>query len=213
MIAIVDYGIGNLRSVEKAFQHVGAQARLTSDPARVRGAEGIVLPGVGAFGACVLGLRRAGFVPLVQEIAASGRPLLGICVGMQLLFEQSTEMGHHLGLGLLPGRVLRFPDHQVDATGQRLKVPQIGWNQLWHDGQEALLQGVAPGSYAYFVHSYYCQPADPALQIASTDYGLVYASVVRRNNLWGVQFHPEKSHRVGLQILRNFATIVAGGIT
>lgn len=208
MIAIIDYGIGNLRSVEKAFHHVGAEARLTAEPALVREADGVVLPGVGAFGACALGLRQAGFEPLVLEVAASGRPLLGICVGMQLLFERSEEMGHHLGLGLLPGRVLRFPDHQVDAAGQRLKVPQIGWNQLWHDGRKTLLHQVETGSYAYFVHSFYCQPADPVHQVATTDYGLAYASVVRRDNLWGVQFHPEKSHQVGLQILRNFAAIV-----
>lgn len=210
MIAIIDYGIGNLRNVEKAFQHMGADARLTTDPKSVRSVDGVVLPGVGAFGACALGLRSAGFEPLVHEVTEAGQPLLGICVGMQLLFEQSDEMGRHAGLGLLAGRVLRFPDDQVDVDGSRLKVPQIGWNQLWHRAVDPLLAGVAPGSYAYFVHSYYCQPADPADVAATTDFGLSYASVVRRGKIWGVQFHPEKSHTVGLQILRNFVQIVEG---
>jgi glutamine amidotransferase len=210
MIAIIDYGIGNLRSVEKAFQHVGGDARLTSDPAVVRAAHGVVVPGVGAFGACALGLRNGGFEALVLEAAQSGKPLLGICVGMQLLFESSEEMGQHAGLGLLPGHVLRFRDGIGDETGQRLKVPQIGWNQLWHGGSDPLLAGVASGSFAYFVHSYYCAPAEPSDVVAVTDYGIDYASIVRRDNLWGVQFHPEKSHTVGLQILRNFTAITAG---
>ncbi len=208
MIAIIDYGIGNLRNVERAFQHIGAPVQLTADPAQVRAADGVVVPGVGAFGACAIGLRRGGFENLVHEVAASGRPLLGICVGMQLLFEGSEEMGEHAGLGLLPGRVLRFPEGGLDATGQRIKVPQIGWNQLWHAGDDPLLEGVPAGSYAYFVHSYYCAAAEPSDVIATTDYGIDYASVVRRGNVWGAQFHPEKSHAVGLQILRNFVAIV-----
>ena len=208
MIAIINHGIGNLRNVERAFQHVGAPARLIADPATVRAADGVVVPGVGAFGACAAGLRRGGFEDLVREAAASGRPLLGICVGMQLLFDDSEEMGRHAGLGLLAGRVLRFPDGGLDALGQRLKIPQIGWNQLWHAGGDPLLRGVPSGSYAYFVHSYYCATAEPSDVIATTDYGFDYASVVRRGNVWGAQFHPEKSHAVGLQILRNFAEIV-----
>lgn len=210
MIAIIDYGIGNLRSVEKAFLHVGGDARLTADPAVVRAAHGVVVPGVGAFGACALGLRGGGFEELVLEAVQVGKPLLGICVGMQLLFDNSEELGQHAGLGLLPGQVLRFPEGAVDAAGQRLKVPQIGWNQLWQDGSDPLLAGVPAGSYAYFVHSYYCAPAEPSDVIATTDYGLDYASIVRRANLWGVQFHPEKSQAVGLQILRNFVAITTG---
>lgn len=210
MIAIVDYGIGNLRSVEKAFQQVGGDARLTADLAALAAAQGVVVPGVGAFGACALGLRRGSFEQPLLEAARAGKPLLGICVGMQLLFEESEEMGRHAGLGLLPGRVLRFPDDMADLAGQRLKVPQIGWNQLWHDGSDPLLAGVPSGSFAYFVHSYYCAAADEADVIAWTDYGINYSSVVRRGNLWGVQFHPEKSHAVGLQILRNFVALATG---
>ena len=208
MIAIIDYGIGNLHSVEKAFLHVGATAQLTKDPAVVQDADGVVVPGVGAFGSCALGLLGSGLQPLVLDAIEAGKPLLGICVGMQLFFEESEEMGRHAGLGVLPGRVLRFPDGQLDATGQRLKVPQIGWNQLWHDGSDPLLAGVPSGSFAYFVHSYYCQADDPAHVVASTDYGLDYASIVRRDRTWGVQFHPEKSHTVGLRLLRNFVAIV-----
>ena len=159
MIAIIDYGIGNLHSVEKAFLHVGAEARLTKDPAVVQDADGVVVPGVGAFGSCALGLLGSGLQPLVLDAIDSGKPLLGICVGMQLLFEESEEMGRHAGLGLLPGRVLRFPDGQLDAAGQRLKVPQIGWNQLWHDGSDPLLAGVPSGSFAYFVHRTTVRPA------------------------------------------------------
>lgn len=207
-IAIVDYGIGNLRSVEKALQHVGADARLSSDWDEIQGADGVVLPGVGAFGACATGLRAAGFEPLVLTLAHAGRPLLGICVGMQLLFEGSEEMGRHVGLGLLPGQVRRFPDGQRDPSGALLKVPQIGWNQLWHRGVDPLLVGIEPGSYAYFVHSYYCEPADRSHIIATTDFGINYASVVRRDSIWGVQFHPEKSHQVGLRLLGNFVRLV-----
>lgn len=207
MIAIVDYGIGNLRSVEKAFAAVGADAHLVSDPAAARQADALVVPGVGAFGSCAAGLRAHGFEPVVLEAVQSGKPLLGICVGMQLLFETSDEMGWHAGLSLLPGQVQRFPADMTDTNDQRLKVPQIGWNQLWHAGTDPLLAGVPSGSYAYFVHSYYCEAADPADVLAVTDYGSPYPSIVRRGNLWGVQFHPEKSHTVGLQILRNFAAL------
>lgn len=207
MIAIVDYGIGNLRSVEKAFAAVGANARLVSDPAAAQQATALVVPGVGAFGACAAGLRAYGFEPVVRQAVQDGRPVLGICVGMQLWFERSEEMGDHAGLGLLPGVVRRFPDGAMDAAGQRLKVPQIGWNQLQHDGRDPLLVGAPSGSFAYFVHSYYCAAADPADVLAVTDYGFDYPSVVRRNNLWGVQFHPEKSQKVGLQILANFAKV------
>ena len=207
-VAIIDYGIGNLRSVEKALQHVGADARLSSSWKDIQAADGVVLPGVGAFGACAAGLRSAGFEPLVLALAESRKPLLGICVGMQLLFEGSEEMGRHVGLGLLPGRVRRFPDGQRDRSGALLKVPQIGWNQLWYLADDPVLAGIEPGSYAYFVHSFYCEPADRSHIVATTDFGIDYASVVRRDNIWGVQFHPEKSHQVGLRLLGNFVGLV-----
>ncbi len=201
MIAIIDYGIGNLRSVEKALQHVRADVRLTADHGAIRAARGVVLPGVGAFGDCMAHLRAGGFVPVVEACVAGGVPLLGICVGLQLLFEESEEMGRFAGLGFLPGRVRRFRGS--------LKVPHIGWNQVHSLRPSPLLAGLPQDSYAYFVHSYYVDPADESTVVATTDYGGPYASVVGRGQLYGVQFHPEKSQDVGLAILRNFAAIVA----
>jgi imidazole glycerol-phosphate synthase subunit HisH len=197
MIALVDYGIGNLRSVEKALAAVGAQVLLTSDPQVIASARQVVLPGVGAFGDGMAGLRRRGLEAVIREIALRGTPLLGICLGMQLLFQSSDEMGKHAGLGLLPGRVTRFPE-----TGW--KVPQTGWNQLKLLQETPLLAGLSSGDYAYFNHSYYCEPAETQDVLASTDYVLAYASVIGRANLYGVQFHPEKSQDLGLMILRNF---------
>jgi glutamine amidotransferase len=197
MIALVDYGVGNLRSVEKALLAVGAPVRLTSDPAVIESADRVVLPGVGAFGDGLAGLHRRNLVEPLQRLAARGASLLGICLGMQLLFESSDELGVHPGLGLLPGHVRRFP-----AGG--MKVPHTGWNQLEVQQETQLLQGIQPGDYAYFNHAYYCQPAEASDILASTSYGLPFASVVGRGNLYGVQFHPEKSQGVGLQILRNF---------
>jgi len=196
-VALIDYGIGNLRSVEKALQAVGAQTALTDAPETILGADKVVLPGVGAFGDGMAGLRQRGLVDVVKEVAGRGTPLLGICVGMQLLFDVGEELGEHAGLGLLPGRVKRFPESD-------LKIPQTGWNQLLIQGQPPLLEGLAPGSYAYFNHSFYCQTEQEANILANTEYGLVYASVVGRGRLYGAQFHPEKSQAVGLQILRNF---------
>jgi glutamine amidotransferase len=197
MIALLDYGSGNLRSVEKALETVGARVLLTDQPAVIRQADQIVLPGVGAFGDGMAGLRQRGLVEAIRAAAGRGTPILGICLGMQLLFETSEELGTYPGLGLLPGSVGRFP-----ASG--LKVPQTGWNQLDLDNPSPLLHGIRSGDYAYFNHSYYCQPASQAHVLASTEYGLRYASVVGSANLYGVQFHPEKSQAVGLQILRNF---------
>jgi glutamine amidotransferase len=196
MIALIDYVLGNLRSVEKALATVGADVRLTSDPDVILAADKVVLPGVGAFGDGMAGLRRHGLVEPLQELIARGTPLLGICVGMQVLFEESEEHGRHHGLGFLPGRVRRFesPD---------LKVPQTGWNQILPARETALLEGLEPGDYAYFNHGYYCDAA-AADTLAQTEYGVRYSSVVGRGRLYGVQFHPEKSQRVGLTILRNF---------
>jgi len=204
MIAIIDYGIGNLRSVEKALQHVGANVRLTGDIAQIRAARGVVLPGVGAFGDCMSQLEQHGFVPVVKDLVAAGVPLLGICVGLQLLFEESEEMGRFPGLGLLPGRVRRFRGD--------LKVPHIGWNQVHCIRANPLLAGMPQDSFAYFVHSYYVDPADDSDVLAVTDYGGPYASVVGRGQLFGVQFHPEKSQEVGLTILRNFSALVENAL-
>jgi imidazole glycerol-phosphate synthase subunit HisH len=210
-IAVVDYGVGNLRNVYKALEAAGAPARIVTEPSGLVGAAGIVLPGVGAFGDAAANLRKAGFErPLLDAIAADV-PLLGICVGMQLLLDESEEMGRHAGLGVIPGRVVRFESEIHGADGRLLKVPQIGWNQIHHAGTDLLLAGVPDGAYAYFVHSYYCAPTDPTCAVATTDFGISYASIVRRGNVWGIQCHPEKSQAVGLQILRNFVEIVGGG--
>ncbi|MBZ0320865.1 MAG: imidazole glycerol phosphate synthase subunit HisH [Anaerolineae bacterium] len=197
MIAIVDYGAGNLRSVQNTLKHVGAETKTVSKPNELDGADKIVLPGVGAFGAGIAALRDSGFVEPIIQLTRGGVPLLGICLGMQYLFETSEEMGTHQGLGLLSGRVVKFPPNGP-------LVPHIGWNQLHIRQQSPLLRGVNEGDYAYFVHSYYVEAADPNDILASTDYGLNYASVVGRGNIFGIQCHPEKSQHVGQRILRNF---------
>ena len=199
MIALVDYGVGNLRSVDKALKTVTDEVQLTSDPTVILASDKVVLPGVGAFGDGMTGLKERGLVETLLEIAASGKPLLGICLGMQLLLERSEEMGLHEGLGLLPGRVRRF-----ESTD--LKVPQTGWNQIHAIRENPLLNGLEIRAYAYFNHSFYCDAADEET-LAHTDYGIRYASVVASDHLYGVQFHPEKSQRVGLTILRNFVEL------
>ena len=207
MIAIVDYGVGNLRSVQKALERVGAQAIVSDDPAVLDAARGVILPGVGAFGDAMANLHSRELLAPVLRQAGKRKPLLGICLGMQLLFDESEEMGHHPGLGLLPGRVVRFPEG-------KLKVPHIGWNQLRLPAAtmtgEGLLEGIAPGAYAYFVHSYYAMPEHEADVLATTEYGVAFASVVGRETVWGAQFHPEKSQEVGLRLLANFCRLVAG---
>lgn len=213
-LVIVDYGVGNLRNVYKAVEAAGGQPRVVNQPGALAEAAGIILPGVGAFGDAAANLRAAGFERPLREAVAAGKPLLGICVGMQLLFDESEEMGPdqgvgvHLGLGLIPGRVVRFAGDMPGPDGKPLKVPAIGWNQLHHAGKDPLLDGIPDRAYAYFVHSYYCAPDDPTDALANTDYGIAYTSVVRRGNLWGIQCHPEKSQQVGLAILRNFVKIV-----
>jgi len=197
MIALVDYGIGNLRSVEKAIQAAGGIVRVTSDASDIHSADQVVLPGVGAFGDGMAGLKARGLDLALVEVASSGKPMLGICLGMQLLFEASEELGEHAGLALLAGQVRRFPQ-------ANLKIPHTGWNQVFPLRASPLLAGLDRGSYAYFNHSYYCDPAHPEDALAQSDYGLSYACVVRKDNLYGVQFHPEKSQAVGLTILRNF---------
>lgn len=197
MIAIVDYGSGNLRSVEKALQQVGAQTVITSDGQIILNAGGVVLPGVGAFGDGMVELRRQGLDRVIRLVAVQGKPLLGICLGMQLLFESSEEMGFCEGLALLAGRVVRFP-----ATG--LKIPQTGWNRLWFAQQHPLLEGLSDGCYVYFNHSYYCHVASQEIVLAHAEYGICYPVAVGCGRVLGVQFHPEKSQEIGLRILRNF---------
>ena len=203
-VAIIDYGVGNLRSVEKAFGAMGCVAVVSGDERVLRGAKRLVLPGVGAFGACMNALGERGFDKLVRERAAEGTPLLGVCVGMQMLFEESEEFGRTAGLGLLGGRVRRFP--------QELLVPQTGWNQVSQRGVHPLFAGVEDNAFFYFVHSYYCEPVGrEGVVLGETEYGAAYASVVARGTVCGVQFHPEKSQAAGLQLLRNFAGIETGG--
>lgn len=197
-IVMIDYGAGNIRSAFKAFEHLGADIELTSDPHRVLRGDKLVLPGVGAFGAGMAELRRRDLEDPIHEAVGRGIPLLGICVGMQYLFETSDEMGQHTGLGLIPGRVTRF------APSAEHKVPHMGWNQLHHDQTHPLLKGVANGDYCYFVHSYYCIPTAPQDVVATTDYGPDFCAIVGRENVFGLQFHPEKSHEIGLRILQNF---------
>lgn len=199
MLAVIDYGAGNLRSVLHALNHLGARdLRLARAPADLRGAGGVILPGVGAFGAGMEQLRRQGLVEPLRAAVAAGVPYLGICLGMQFLFERSDEMGDHEGLGLLPGRVTRFPRRQG------FKVPHMGWNQLEITRATPLLAGLAADASVYFVHSYYCAPADAGDVIATADYGAPFAAAVQRGSVCGVQFHPEKSQRAGLKLLANF---------
>jgi glutamine amidotransferase len=200
MLAIIDYGMGNLRSVQKAFEKIGVTARIVPFPRDLERACGIVLPGVGAFGQAMNNLRTIGWDVALRESVARGVPLLGICLGMQLLFESSEEMGQHAGLGILRGAVKRF-----DGA---LKVPQMGWNQIHIKQPSVLLRDIAEGSYAFFVHSYYCAPRDESVILATTDYGIKFASVVGYENVFGAQFHPEKSQSVGLKMLENFVSIV-----
>jgi glutamine amidotransferase len=201
-VAIIDYGVGNLRSVEKAFHAGGAEAVVTSDERDLRAAERLVLPGVGAFRACMEALNARGFDELVRERVEDGTPLLGVCVGMQMLFEESEEFGTTRGLGLLRGRVRRFPEG--------LRVPQVGWNQVGWRKSHALARGIEDESFFYFVHSYFCDASDDADVLGRTEYGATYASVVARSNVCGVQFHPEKSQAAGLRLLKNFVEDYAG---
>ena len=203
-VVIIDYGVGNLRSVEKAFAATGCDAFISSDEETLRRAERLVLPGVGAFRACMKALKGRGFDLLVLQKATEGTPVLGVCVGMQMLFEESDEFGSTPGLGLLEGSVRRF--------GNELVVPQVGWNRIHQKRDHALFDGVADGAFCYFVHSFYCQPRDEEVVAGETEYGQRYASVVARGNICGVQFHPEKSQDVGLKMLRNFATDERGSV-
>jgi len=196
MIALVDYGMGNLGSVNKALRRVGCEVTVTQDPGLLRDAAAIVLPGVGAFGDCMTNLTRLGLVGPLTEAIAAGKPFLGICLGLQVLFEESEEAPGVAGLGVFAGKVERFRHD--------LKVPHIGWNQIVPRGERAPhLDGIADGSYVYFVHSYYVAPTDESIVATTTDYGYEFTSCVWRGNLFASQFHPEKSQSIGLRILEN----------
>lgn len=202
MIAVTDYGAGNLHSITKALERQGLDVRITESPQTLAGAEALIVPGDGAFGPAIARLRELGFAERIRAYIQSGRPFLGVCLGMQLLFDESEEDGTHRGLGLLPGRVVRLP--------AGVKVPHMGWNQLQIVRSSPLLDGIETGAYVYFVHSYHAVPQDPAIVAATAEYGASVAAVVGRDNLWATQFHPEKSGPVGLRMLANFARWAVG---
>ena len=198
MIAIIDYGMGNLRSVWKAFESVGHQAVVTRDPATIKSAGHVVLPGVGAFGDCMANLERFDLVEPIRSTVQSGKPFLGICLGLQLLFTESEEFGAHKGLNIIPGQVKRFvPD-------PALKIPHMGWNQVNVERPCPLFADIAAGSNWYFVHSYFVQPVDATVTATTTTYGTPFVSAIWKDNIVACQFHPEKSQLVGLRLMKNF---------
>jgi glutamine amidotransferase len=204
-ISIVDYGMGNLRSVQKALQHVAAgdEVEVTSDPAAIRAADRVVFPGQGAMPDCMRSLQESGLGEAVEE-AARGKPFLGLCIGQQMLFEHSAE-GDTPGLGLLPGAVVGFAD-APDTRDSGLKIPHMGWNEVWQAAPHALWNGIPDGTRFYFVHSFYCEPADASLAAGRTRYPHAFTSAIARDNIFATQFHPEKSSAAGLTLLRNFAS-------
>lgn len=203
-IVIIDYGAGNLRSVEKAFQTLGFSAEITRDKAAIRNAKGVVLPGVGSFDSAIDELRSFGLETAIEESIAVGKPFLGICLGLQHLFDASEE-GSKKGLGLLPGSVKKF--NFKETPWSNLSIPHMGWNRLLIKRPSPIFAGIEDGSMVYFAHSYFVAPKDEAIVASRTDYGLEFVSSVWKDNIYGIQFHPEKSGPVGLQILKNFATL------
>ena len=201
-VGIVDYEMGNLRSVEKGLEKVGVDAAICAEAESFDAFDGLVLPGVGAFGDAMENLKRLGMDEAIREYIATGRHLLGICLGMQLLLEYSEEHGRNEGLGIVPGGCLRLPD--------TVKVPHMGWNILNVTRENQLFEGLGQADRFYFVHSFYCAPSDGSWTIGTTDYGLEFACAFGRENVWGLQFHPEKSSRLGLEILANFGRMVGG---
>ena len=203
MIAIIDYGMGNLRSVQKGFERVGCEALVTADPKVVLEADKIVLPGVGAFPDCMRNLEEGGFIEPLLRVIREGRPFLGICLGLQLLFTESEEFGVHQGLNVIPGRVVRFPEGMAES-GEALKVPHMGWNQLAVKRRPAAFDGIEEGANFYFVHSFYVAPEDAGVVATTTTYGIEFCSSIWKDNIVATQFHPEKSQEKGLRILKNF---------
>ena len=205
MIALIDYDAGNMKSVEKALQLLGQETVVTRDPDEIYRADGVILPGVGSFGDAMENLRRFGLVEVIRRVTEQGTPFLGICLGLQLLFESSEESPGVEGLGLLPGKILRIP------AGEGRKIPHMGWNDITFPHPGRLFAGVAEHSYVYFVHSYYLKAEDPSIVTAVTRYGTGIHASVEKGNVFACQFHPEESSDVGLQILKNFAAICAEG--
>ena len=203
MISIIDYGMGNLRSVSKAFENQGFSVKVTSNIEDINNASGLVLPGVGAFGDCMKNLREANLVDPIIGFIESGRPFLGICLGLQALFESSEESPEVEGLGLFEGSVIRFPDFKEE----NLKVPHMGWNQLSYDYESKILRGIPKDRWFYFVHSYFVKPEQNGLNEVVSDYGIEFTAAVEKENIFACQFHPEKSGEFGLKILSNFASL------
>jgi len=210
MIAIVDYGMGNLRSVDKAFKKLGFETQVTGDRQEIEKAEGIVLPGVGAFKDCMDNLANLNLIDPIVESIKKGKPFLGICLGLQLLFSESEEFGVHKGLGIIKGRVKRFPTDLSDSgsSNGRLKIPHMGWNRIKIINKSPIYDGIDDGSYFYFVHSYYVIPEDRNVIATETYYGIKFVSSIWQENIFATQFHPEKSQKMGLMVLRNFGNLV-----
>jgi len=206
MIGIIDYGMGNLRSVQKAFERFGADARIITTAQEICQADKVVLPGVGAFADAIAHLRERGLVDPILRTIDSGKPFLGICLGLQMLFDVSYEDGQYKGLGVIPGQVVRF-DWTNNPQAAHLKIPHMGWNQIFWDRPCPLLAGLSSGEWFYFVHSYYVVPDDPSVLCGRCEYGTKFAAMIWKDNIMAVQFHPEKSQRAGLKIIENFAAM------
>jgi len=203
MIAIVDYGMGNLKSVKKAFESLGFSTNVTRSAEEILNSEGLVLPGVGAFGDCMRNLEEYNLARPIKSFIEKGKPFLGICLGLQLLFEESEESPGVTGFGILRGRVIRF--RRTDA--EKLKIPHMGWNQVKNQKELPILKGIPSGSWFYFVHSYFPEPEDKGIGVLKTTYGIEFTAAVEKENIFACQFHPEKSSTLGLKILHNFATM------
>ncbi len=201
MIVIIDYGMGNLRSVQKALEKVDAPAVITSDPEKVLQADKVILPGVGAFPACMENLKNLNLVESIKEVIQRGKPFFGICMGLQVLFDESEEFGHHEGLGIIPGKVVKF------KLSKKFKIPHMGWNRIQKKKRTAILSEIEDNSYFYFVHSYHAVPKDSEVIVTTTDYGKDFVSSIARDNLFACQFHPEKSQATGLKLLKAFAKL------